>query len=1495
MHLTIRRWNSPNAFFSLYVLLVVLSAFTFHSTTASAGLVISEFMAINNSVLRDEDGAYSDWIELYNSGSNTVSLAGWHLSNKSTNLTQWTFPATNLAPHGFLVVFASNKNRSIAGAELHTNFKLSGSGEYLALVMPDGITKATEFAPAFPPQFPDVSFGFVMASSTDSILSGTPAYLSPPTPGAWNNSASSPALPGSVSFWPPPGVYTSNSLNVGLTASASAQAIYYTLDGSVPTATSRVYSNSIYLPTNATIRARAQSGGILGPLTAANYLLLDSTVTNFSSNLPLIIVDTLGQTIPDGSKIGAYGIFIPTNSLSGRARLAGPGDYVGRLGIGLHGSSSLMFPKQPFAVELDDENGDPVNYPLLSFPSGNDWLLYPSYDDKTFLNNVLTEEIFRSMGHYAVRCQFAELFLRSIRGKINRTDYQGIYIVIERIRVDTNRVDIADLKPSDATPPAVTGGYIISKDKITPDNVLFTTTSGEQLIVNHPTPDALTSVQSDYISNYVNELEAALYGPNWSDPLLGYAAFIDPDSCVDYHWIVEYSKNIDGISISDYMTKDRSGRLRMEPIWDWDLSWGNANYGEGGITNNWHYTLLGDLDDIWLRRLRADPDFYQRIIDRWGALRSTVFKPSNLFARIDQYTNYIWEAQARDFVRWPRLGTYVWPNPNGAAGGWDVDFVTPTNYSGIIAQFKKFILGRYLWIDQQFVPAPVLLTDRAQLSINALVGAIYYTLDGTDPRAGGGALSTSALRYSGSVMLTSNAAIFARAFSTNAWSSPAQALFISELPSLRITEINYHPLPGPTNAPYTDKDYEFVEVQNTGTNTIDLSGARIGGGINFTFRPNRLGPVGTPTTNDFDLPGTAFTASTLARSPGPFVTNQAPGGHLLRLLNSDTNLSRNRITFDQTATGACDRVTLDFDFRTSSSAVATNPAISLFQDFDSSGTPYTLSSNGSATPAMVPAGPGSSGNFLRLVPAAGGQLATIAFPTVAPGTYNSIVASFDLRITPPPGATPADGFAFALLSTAAFGTTGAGPFFYEEPNLAGSLAVGFDVYNNASTPQEPNNNHISLHWNGAQIGNAVTPSFSMSNGKFHRAQVIVSFSGNNAYVTVRLTPDINGGGGPTETVLENALITGVTPYQSRVAFGARTGGAWASHDLDNINVAFSQGGTATAGLSVLLLPTTQFGSTGRGTTLATFTDFPLVSNTLSFDLSFNPSGLFNDASLYWDRTLVASFPLPRSAVDLNAGGFHHSRIQLESTNSRVLVNWTITPSEGQGTPTTVCSNLPIFGTTLANKRLELAARNGNLVSTIDVDNVSATSESWLPLLLAPGADIVVVHNLAAFTSRYGTNLPVAGEFSGSLSNQGDELTLFGPLGEPILDFRYDPTWYPSTDGGGFSLVAVNPNADPANWGLPGNWRPSGELNGSPGAPDLSGAVPILTIALDAPNAQLTLSWPAVATQFDLHRAATLGSQAQWNILTNSPVLNGDHWTVALPIQEAGWFYRLQQR
>jgi len=140
----------------------------------AAQVRISEFMASNAHTLLDEDGQYSDWIEIQNTSGTNVNLLNWALTDSPGNPGKWRFSATNLPPRNFLIIFASGKDRNIPGKPLHTNFKLSTTGEYLALIRPDNTT-ATQIQPQFPPQFPDVSYGVPMQVGTTVLVASNVA------------------------------------------------------------------------------------------------------------------------------------------------------------------------------------------------------------------------------------------------------------------------------------------------------------------------------------------------------------------------------------------------------------------------------------------------------------------------------------------------------------------------------------------------------------------------------------------------------------------------------------------------------------------------------------------------------------------------------------------------------------------------------------------------------------------------------------------------------------------------------------------------------------------------------------------------------------------------------------------------------------------------------------------------------------------------------------------------------------------------------------------------------------------------------------------------------------------------------------------------------------------------------------------------------------------------------------------------------------------------
>ena len=140
------------------------------SPEGQAWVVISEIAAANRSGIVDEDGDSSDWIELYNRGDSAVDIGGWFLTDDPENLDAWSFPPLRIEAKGFLVVFASGKNRRDSD-ELHTNFRLDQGGDYLALVKPDGRSVVHAFSPAFPEQYRDISYGIGQASQEVVLLS----------------------------------------------------------------------------------------------------------------------------------------------------------------------------------------------------------------------------------------------------------------------------------------------------------------------------------------------------------------------------------------------------------------------------------------------------------------------------------------------------------------------------------------------------------------------------------------------------------------------------------------------------------------------------------------------------------------------------------------------------------------------------------------------------------------------------------------------------------------------------------------------------------------------------------------------------------------------------------------------------------------------------------------------------------------------------------------------------------------------------------------------------------------------------------------------------------------------------------------------------------------------------------------------------------------------------------------------------------------------------
>ncbi len=1350
-----------------------------------------------------------------------------------------------------------------------------------------------------------------------TLQANPPVNLAAPTPRALNQPGAE-FMAQRPQFSQPGGVFASD-LNIELTTPAVGAVIRYSLDGSLPTEQSPQYAGPLAITNSVLLTARVWLPGFLPSDPASqSYTLLDAGAAAFSSGLPVIVIDTFGRAINQDMdpRVTANFTVVDAPKPNGRATLMGIADYHGRIGIEGRGQTSWGFAKKPYNVEIRDEFDQDQKVSLLGFPAESDWILGNPYNDKTLMNDFLAYELYEKMGHYSVRRRFVEVFLNGTRpdgsadpsGKVGTNDYVGVYLFLERIKVSPVRVDIAKLQPDENTEPDINGGYMWKKDKASPGDTIFTTTSGQQLRYHDPKPQDLTATQRNWLLNHLNQFEGALYSPNWllATGTNHYSWYMDADSFVDQHWLVEFTKQIDGYRLSNYMYKDREGKITMAPVWDYNLSFGNAYYLRGGATNGWYWTNevegITQNEHIWLRRLitgsssafatSGDPDFRQKITDRWGELRTGVLSSTNLLGRIDQITNYIWEAQVRDFVRWPRINIEQWPNPNGAQNGtypptegWHVNYATPASYSAVIGDMKKWIGGRYNWIDGQFLKAPVLSryggSTTSPINMLAQAGRIYYTVDGSDPRLPGGGISPNARIYSNSVALPLEAQVMARAYlpGTNymtpwtPWSPPAKAIFGYARPSLSITELMYHPAdPPPGTATNAADDFEYIEFANTGTMAIDLTGVHFADGIDFTFPGDPPRQTGAVTTNNFDAVGTPYAAQTLGSGAGAAVQPGGPAGSYLRLLSENTGTNRNRIAFDQTASGSYDRFVADFDFRASNFSIPPSLDVPTLQNFDAPGSTYGLrnwDTAGDPNTPQVMADGGPNGNFVRLTAQVGNDIGGLYFDATEASANSAVIVTFDFRCL-----GSADGFGFSFLNMANWGLVGTNnvpvPGDAESPGYTGSIGVGFDIYANAASAQEPNGNHVSIHYNGAQVGNGAIPNLSLAAGVFHRAQITIKFEASRALVTVKVSPNIHGAGGATETLFSDLAIAGATAYRGRAAFAARTGGAFANHDIDNVNIQYIASLPQSGGISMQLLPAAVFGTTGGGTTLSNFTDVPAATNILALNFDMHVLTDVNNVNLYWNGVQAGDSFLPVGLLNLDGGAFHHARLEVTRVSSNSLATLVLQPDvHGAGGPAlTVFSNLLIRGYSPENARIEFAGRSGGQNLRADIENVNVRFETNGPNLLAAGARLLLVKNRAAFESRYGTGLPVAGEYLGNLDNAGEHLLLLGRYGEPILDFNYHDAWNAITDGSGFSLVMANPTLPANAWNDAANWRASANVGGSPGTLDPAppGFAPVVI------NEALSRSEPVavagIQDYIELHNAGSNSVNVRYWYLTD---------------------------
>lgn len=428
-----------------------------------------------------------------------------------------------------------------------------------------------------------------------------------------------------------------------------------------------------------------------------------SSAQFISSNLPILLIETNGDTIVDDPKININlkVLFHPDNSINYLTDT--DYHYNGFAGIEYRGSSSQLFPKKSYSIELIDALGEDFDFAMFGFPKGSDWALIANYDDKTHLKNAYIYDLWAKTGNYSPRLKHVEVVING--------EYMGIFVFTERIKRGTDRINIKKLEENDTTTAKISGGYII---EATRESELLTSTFAWQssyqsspasdyyMYFDCVYPKEPVSQQLSYIQTYINDFENALKSTNFSDPILGFRNFVDEDSFVENFVMQEYSIHLDIFARSQYFYKDRGKKMVASPLWDTSLGLYDT------YATSWRFSC-GACDPrfFWAERMMQDCVFKNKVIEKYKDFRQTFLTNSKSTSYIDSLANAIQAAVARDREKW---------------------FPTESiSFTDEVLKLKNFVSVRLDWMDaniHNIVNDGKILSGPSTANINQSVGLV---------------------------------------------------------------------------------------------------------------------------------------------------------------------------------------------------------------------------------------------------------------------------------------------------------------------------------------------------------------------------------------------------------------------------------------------------------------------------------------------------------------------------------------------------------------------------------------------------------------------------------------------------------------------------------------------------------------------------------------------------------------------------------------------------
>ena len=777
------------------------------SLQSNAQIVISEILASNKNTIKDEFGLSSDWIELYNNSNTTIDLLNWTLSDDAGLPSKWRFPSVSIAPGAYLLVFASGNDIKTVTPYLHTNFKLSATGEFLALYNNNGVL-VSGIIPAFPPQYEDVSYG---------LVNGNYNYINLPTPLAIN-STNLYVLPPTFSI--KHGLFSA-PFQLSLSSPIIGATIKYTTDGSSPSLLNGTdYKTPLTINSTVVVRAASVFNNNLSASSTSTYIFpeqvlqqpdtkplypntwgsgvvadyeMDPEICNDTksknailssfSQLPIIsMVSKPSNFFSEVDNDTTGGIYVFTSKEWERAaslEVFGS-NYADNLqincGVQLQGGNSRgpgNSPKHSFRFVFKPEYGPTkMEYPL--FPGNadatnkfntihikagynNTWIHSTSAQRTSaqYIRDVWAKSTFRKMGQVSVHTRYGHLFINGI--------YWGLYNFSERIDNDFMETYFGGDELN----------YDVMKD--------YTEIVDGDSIAWH---EMKVAVQAGVETN-TNYFKLLGKNPDGSNNL-AYPVYIEPTNLIDYIILNFYGANQDWDQHNWAAARDRVDGRKGFNFFAWDTERILENVNTNIVTKN----STGYVTEIF-QKLMKNTEFKMLFADRLHKHLNNggCLTPDSVIADWEKFAREVQPAVFAESARW---GDYrrdvrqtsssllyteeIWQAEKKRL----IEEYFPLRSGILINQFKA--ASMFPSIDApRFNSYGGAVNNQFKLEMTATSGTIYYSLKG-DPRQLGGSLAADTYTYTSPISITDNlVTVKARTKSGNVWSALTEATFKADI------------------------------------------------------------------------------------------------------------------------------------------------------------------------------------------------------------------------------------------------------------------------------------------------------------------------------------------------------------------------------------------------------------------------------------------------------------------------------------------------------------------------------------------------------------------------------------------------------------------------------------------------------------------------------------------------------------------------------------------